>query len=234
MLWSWAVNALMILAVGWTVVALVARRTDAERRVRLGRVGTGALVGVTVLALALFVADSAVVDSPDPRVSEALGQLVRPTVRARSTRARCPAVAADGRYQVTWVDTVNIGGPGYGLLNELEREGFDVGLPDVYSAIVTADRVLDAKDATAVVHLAVGQRDIDVWRAKPGRRMEIASYEPRNERERAEYQRLRRRVIRELTAAGLPGAGRDRGRQPVHGGLPPQVPEEIQPPRCCG
>jgi hypothetical protein len=227
-LWSWALTALMLLAVGWTLVRLVAPRLDEARRTRLARTGAVALGAVIVVMLALFSVDSADVDSPDPRVSEALGALVRPTVRALD-EGTVPGGGRDGRYQVTWVDTVNIGGPGYGLLNELERAGFDVGLPDVYGAIVTSDRVLDAKDATAVVHLAVGQRDIDFWRARP-ETVEIASYEPRNEREREEYQRLRARVIRELTAAGLPELAAIVDDNLFMATFQPQVPEEIQPP----
>jgi hypothetical protein len=227
-LWSWAINALMILAVGWTIARHVAGRVGAERRARLARSGAGVLGAVIVVMLVLFTIDSAGVESPDPRVSEALGRLVRPTVRALD-EGKVPGGGRDGRYQVTWVDTVNIGGPGYGLLNELEREGFDVGLPDVYSAIVTSDRVLDAKDATAVVHLAVGRRDIDTWRSRPDT-VEIASYEPRNAREMAEYRRLRKRVIRELTAAGLPELAAIVDDNLFMATFQPQVPEEIQPP----
>jgi hypothetical protein len=226
-LWSWALTALMFLAVGWTVAVLVARRVGAERRVRLARTGSFALGAVVVVMVVLFTVDASDVESPDPRVSLALGQLVRPTVRALDA-GDVPGGGRDGRYQVTWVDTVNIGGPGYGLLNELEREGFDVGLPDVYSAIVTTDRVLDAKDATAVVHLSVGQRDIDTWRSRPDT-VEIASYEPRDARELAEYRRLRRRVIRELNEAGLPELAGIVDDNLFMATFQPQVPEEIQP-----
>jgi hypothetical protein len=227
-LWSWALTALMLLAVGWTIVRVIAPRFDAEQRARLARTGAVALGAVIVVMLALFTFDSTEVESPDSRVSAALGALVRPTVRALD-QGTVPGGGRDGRYQVTWVDTVNIGGPGYGLLNELERAGFRVGLPDVYGAIVTSDRVLDAKDATAVVHLAVGQRDIDFWRARPDT-VEIASYEPRNARQQREYQRLRKRVIRELTAAGLPDLAAIVDDNLFMATFQPQVPEEIQPP----
>lgn len=227
-LWSWAVTALMLLAVGWTIARFVARRLDADASNRLARAGAVALAAIIVLALVLFTLDSTVVESPDPKVSEVLGELVRPTVRALDN-GTVPGGGRDGRYQVTWVDPVNIGGPGYGLLNELERSGFKVGLPDVYGAIVTSDRVLDAKDSTAVVHLSVGQRDIDIWRKKPGV-VEVAAIDPRNARQQAEYQRLRRRVIRELTAAGLPDLVQNVDDNLFMATFQPQVPEEIQPP----
>ncbi len=227
-LWSWAVTALMLVAVGWTVVAFIAPRVEAGARPKLARIGVATLGGVLVLALVLFTIDSTVVESPDPKVSEVLGELVRPTVRALDN-GTVPGGGPHGRYQVTWVDPVNIGGPGYGLLNELERSGFKVGLPDVYGAIVTKDRVMDAKDSTAVVHLSVGQRDIDIWRAKPGV-VEVAAVDPRNARQQAEYQRLRKKVIRELTAAGLPDLVQNVDNNLFMATFQPQVPEEIQPP----
>jgi len=226
-LWSWAITALMLLTVGWTIALFVARRETGIARERLARAGAIALGVVLVLSLGAFTADATVAESPDPEVSDALGQLVRPTVEALD-EGRVPGGGRDGRYQVTWVDTVNIGGPGYGLLNELERAGFDVGLPDVYGAIVTSDRVLDAEDATAVVHLSVGQRDIDTWRAKPGME-EIAMVEPRNAEQQAEYLRLRRRAIRELTAAGFPDLVQAVDDNLFMATFQPRVPEEIQP-----
>jgi hypothetical protein len=200
-LWSWAITALMLLAVGWAFAALLLRRTEPNRRVQLERAGSWVLAAVTVVALALFTADARTVDSPKPGVSAALGQLVPETVRALD-EGSLPGGGRRGRYQVTWHDPVTLGGPGYGLLNELERAGFDVGLLEAFGAIGTTHRVLDANDATAVVHLSVGQSDIDRWRAEPDA-VEVASYEPRSARQRAEYARLRARVVRGLTAAGL-------------------------------
>jgi len=56
--------------------------------------------------------------------------------------------------------------------------------------------------AKAVVHLAVGQPDIDLWRAKPGVR-EVAYVDERTPAQRAEYARLRSEVIADLKAANL-------------------------------
>jgi hypothetical protein len=230
-LWSWAITALMLLSVGWTIALLVAERSAAgsghEVRTAKRPIGLVALGVVLVLSLGAFTADATVAESPDPAVSDALGQLVRPTVEAID-EGRVPGGGRDGRYQVTWVDTVNIGGPGYGLLNELERAGLDVGLPDVYGAIVTSDRVLNAEDADAVVHLSVGQRDIDTWRAKPDM-VEVAMVEPRNARQQAEYLRLRKRAIRELTAAGFPDLVQAVDDNLFMATFQPRVPEEIQP-----
>jgi len=102
---------------------------------------------------------------------------------------------------VTWFDPVSIGAQGFGLLNELERRGFDVGARKIFLAGVRSHRVLDPADAAAEVHLSVGS-DIAIWRARPGAR-EVAYVDPRSPAERAEFERLRREAIDGLQAAGL-------------------------------
>jgi hypothetical protein len=102
---------------------------------------------------------------------------------------------------VTWSDPVAFGSQGFGLLDELDRQGFRVGASEGYRRAVTPHRVLDRSDATGVVHLSIGS-DIDVWRAKPGVE-EVAYVDTRTRAERAEYERLRAGVIHELEQAGL-------------------------------
>jgi hypothetical protein len=86
-------------------------------------------------------------------------------------------------------------------MNELERNGFDVGTIAAFRSPATPHRVLSAGDATAVVHLAVGG-DIQTWRAKPGAR-QLAYFDPRSAEQRLEYQRIRAQVIADLQAAGF-------------------------------
>src|SRR5205814_9870974 len=113
-----------------------------------------------------------------------------------------PVGVRHGLYLVTLRDPVDISAMGYGLVNELDRRGFDIGVLDIYGPGATRYRVIDPAQATGVVHLAIGPDDIDVWSAKPGTR-EVAHTDPRTPKERAEYQRLRTQVIHELSAPGL-------------------------------
>ena len=200
-LWAWGICALMVLAVVWTAVVLVGKRLSGPTATRAAAVGTAALVGVAVLFSALFTYDATSADVPAPRLSRTLGVLVRPTAAALDRRS-VPGGGRDGLYLVTLRDPVDIGAMGYGLVNELDRRGFDIGVLDIYGPGATRYRVIDPTDATGVVHLAIGPDDIDVWRAKPGVR-EVARTDPRTPRQRAEYQRLRTQVIDELGAAGL-------------------------------
>lgn len=202
MLWAWALNALMLVAIGWAVAVFIGARR--RRAVDTGsthgtRLTAGILAGVTAAYLFGFAWDASTVEPPTPRVSAALGALVGPTVRAIDS-GTVPGGGPTGRYQVTIVDPVTINAPGYGLLSELERVGVHAGFPLKYAAIVRDRRVVTPRRATGVVHLSVGP-DIKVWRAKPDA-VEVATADLRSRAERREFARLRRTTQKELVAAG--------------------------------
>jgi hypothetical protein len=225
-LWAWGINALMLLAIGWTLSVAVGRRLSGAIRRRAATTGSFALATVAVLSTALFAVDAAQAKAPEPRLSKTLGRLVPPTVRALDRRPG-PDGGRNGRYLLTWADPVSIGAQGVGLLNELDRRGFDGGVIEIHGPGATTHRVLDPAKATAVVHLSIGpdiqtwrakpgvpcsrcaddisrfQAEIQKWQAKPGVQL-VAYVDPRSPQERAEYERLRSRAIRELQAAGLP------------------------------
>ena len=199
-LWAWGICALMVLAVVWTAVVIVGRKLQPPTAARAATVGTAVLVAVAVIFSALFTYDATSTGLPAGRLSHTLGVLVRPTVAALDRRG-VPGGGRDGLYLVTVRDPVDIGAMGYGLMNELDRRGFDIGVLDAFGPGATRHRVLDPSAASGVVHLSIGPDDIDVWRAKPGVR-EVARTDPRTPAERAEYRRLRAQVIDELNASG--------------------------------
>jgi hypothetical protein len=196
-LWAWGITALMLLAIGWAASLVVGRRLGSTDRTRLATAGAVALVAVVIVSTISFTIDAARAEDPAPRLSTTLGKLVPPTADAL---ARAP-YGRNGRYLVTWFDPVSIGAQGFGLLNELERRGFDVGARKIFVAGVRSHRLLDPADAAAEVHLAVGS-EIETWRTRPGAR-QVAYVDPRSRAERAEFDRLRREAIRGLQAAGL-------------------------------
>ena len=200
-LWAWGITALMILAVGWTAVALVGRRLDGNAAAKAARAGTVVLLAVLVALTAAFTYNAVSVDTPAPRLSHTLGVLTRRTAAALD-RPSVPGGGRDGRYLVTLRDPVDIGAMGYGLINELERRGFDVGVIEGYGPGATRYRVLTAADATGIVHLSIGNEDIATWRAKPDVR-EVAFIDPRTPKQQAEYDRLRTEVSDGLSEAGL-------------------------------
>ena len=185
MLWSWGTVALLALSVGWTVCVLLDRP-------KLEGVGLTALVAAAVLSSSVLVVDAADADPPAPQLSEVLANVVPATARA---------LDKNQRYLVTWDDSFYIGSQGYGLVSDLERRGFHVGVPNTWRVPVTQHRVFDIADVDAEVHLAVG-RFVDLWRSVPSAQ-EVAFDDPRSPSERREYAQLREDVIHDLMVAGL-------------------------------
>ena len=66
-------------------------------------------------------------DVPDGESSEMLRELVPPAA-ARLASGDAPGGGKAGKYWVTWTDPYSIGGAGFGLVDALDRRGFDVGV----------------------------------------------------------------------------------------------------------
>jgi hypothetical protein len=157
------------------------------------------LAGVMVVVLVAFVGDAARTDVQAPRQNESLGAIVEPTADALD---RIRDDGFDGPFLVTWFpDGWTIGAQGYGLLNELLRKGFDVRAHIANRPGSTRYHVMEPEDATIEVHVATG-RDIDRWRGDTSYD-EVVSIDPRDERQRAEFGRLRAEAMQQLRAAEL-------------------------------
>lgn len=196
-LWSWVTAALMLLAVGWTAVAVA---PAGVRRVAPW------LAGAVALAFTgLFVADAARVDVPAAAESRVVGDLAGPTAAAL-TAPGAPGGGPDGHYRVTWVDPVSLGAAGEGLILELGRRGFDARGSAIEEEALGTHRVIAPEAATGEVHLAVGN-DITRWRRDHPEAREVAYVDHRSAAERARYRRLLRRATDQMTAAGLDARG---------------------------
>ena len=196
-LWGWGICALVLIAVGWTAWALAAELLPGPARRGFAVLGTAALAAMALGMVARFAVDAAHVQLVQPVVSESSAALVPQTIRALE-EGTAPGGGRDGRYLVTAQD------PGEGrdnvLINELDREGFEVGGPQFLRVSLTWHRVLAPEEATAQLHVAVGA-DIATWEARPGYRR-IATWDPAREAERAEYDRLRLTIAGDLEARG--------------------------------
>jgi hypothetical protein len=114
-------------------------------------------IGVTIALTCLFAVE--VVDVRyDHRDSTVLDALV-PQTAAALERDR------DSRYFIQW-DHGTMGAVGRGLMNELDRRGFDVGAAALHRAEVRPHRVMNPDDADAVVVVAGGP-DVETWRNQP-------------------------------------------------------------------
>ena len=105
-----------------------------------------------------------------------------------------------GRYRLTWTDGVNLGSTSYGLLAELERRDYDVGVIEAHAPGARPHRVMPIAEATAEVHVSVGP-DISTWQQKPGAE-QVVYVDLRTDRQIAEYERARTEAIELLEREG--------------------------------
>jgi hypothetical protein len=198
-LWAWGVTSLLVGAVLWTALSWWRARAPASGTRAAALVGPVAagVAGVVTLASAVAFADA---EHPEERLSDAVATLSGPTYAALVDGVGA-ATGRDGVYQVRWSDAADIGSPGFGLLNELERRGLDVAADDFFDVPVTEHRVRPRERADAQVHLATGGY-IDAWRAVP-EALEVASFESRSPAEQAEYAEIRDRLLTRLGDEGL-------------------------------
>ena len=197
-LWAWGVTTVLVGAVLWTAVAAYRHRRPSRDAATYVAVTAAALA--LVVSLATTVAFAADAEHPEARLSTAVGSLAGPTYDAVVAGVGA-ATGEDGRYVVRWSDAADIGSPGFGLLDELERRGLDVAADEYFRVPATEDRTRPHAEADAQIHLATGGY-VELWRAVP-EAVEVASYDPRTDAERAEYATVRAAFIDRLEAEDL-------------------------------
>jgi hypothetical protein len=198
-LWGWGLAAFVLLATiwGWSLL-IEGSRSTAANRVRQWWPAAVAVIGVVLVAS--FVAQSTSLDPPEARIADGVRAVLPATERAID-RGQVAGGGRNGRYLITYSDSVHIGSQAYGLLAALERHGYHVGFPESFRVIVRNRRVLSDAQATAVIHLSVGNY-IAEWRRRPGVR-EVAYFDARTRAERAEFARLRGQAIAQMRTQHL-------------------------------
>jgi hypothetical protein len=188
-LWAWGTTTLLLVSIVWTGVAWIStRRADVVPR-RVGLIGGAALAVVVTLSM-LIIAPAT--DHPEERLGDTLGEVLDPVIAA---------LDPNGHYAVRFDDAQFFGSQAYGLVNELERAGFDVGMNEPWRVPITGHRVIPVEGSTAEIIWATGGF-VDTWRADD-RVAEVASYDPRTAEQQAEYDGLRKALIADLESTGL-------------------------------
>ena len=199
-LWAWTTTTLLVVSVLWTL-AVVLRDRIGDHPARRPRALLAAISGVAVVgSYGALMVEAFGARAPEQHLSDTLAEITGPTADALASGAGV-ATGREGTYVVTWNDASNFGSQGYGLVNELERRGFDVGVPYTWRVPVTIQRVRTFGQADAEVRLATGFY-IDEVRALPGATL-LVEYDPRDPDELAEYDRLETSVVAALESAGL-------------------------------
>ena len=201
-LWLWGTTVLLVVATLATAVVWWRQRPAASGSPTRARSPIGpmlmALMGVA--SVAAFTIDAARADVPEAHLSDSLAALVPQTVAALEADMGGSA-GTYGRYTVTYADSYYFGSQSYGLVSELERRGFDIGMPNTWRVPVTPHRVVLETDATAQLRLATG-RYIDEVAALPGA-VQVAFHDPRTPADIARGEQLAQQVRTSLIAAGL-------------------------------
>ncbi|MFV0306251.1 MAG: hypothetical protein ACK5OX_00730 [Desertimonas sp.] len=198
MLWAWVVTLLAVAAVVWTALTWWRRRAAEPAVVtRRAAIAAAGLAVVASLSSGVAFADA---EHAEPRLSRAVGDLGDQVADAIDAGAE-GLPGPDGRYLVRWSDAADIGSPGFGLLAELERRGYDVAADEFFAVQVTPHRAEPPSWVDVQLHLATGGY-IQRWDAVP-EATRIASYDPRTPGQLDEYQTARARLAQRFEAEGL-------------------------------
>jgi hypothetical protein len=199
MLWAYGIGALMLVSIVATIVVLFRRHRpefgSPRATAALGLTGLVLLAALSVRLLAI--APDADTETPDQ--TEQLGRLVPGTVAALED-GEGASEGRSGRYLVQWSDATNGGSEGIGLVNELVRRGFDVGVEEREGVKMGRHRVRPEVEATARIVLASGGW-IERWASEPGA-VRIAYDDPASDAERTEFAQVRAAAIEALLEQG--------------------------------
>ncbi|MGI9051462.1 MAG: hypothetical protein ACR2HQ_02230 [Ilumatobacteraceae bacterium] len=188
-LYLWVTQAVILVAVSWTIAAACARA--GARRRHVVRAG---LLAVTMLVAVVWVGETLVgprlADHPQSQVLAGLVPRAVDSLRSGTV----PGGGVEGRYLVRWSEPAAIG-TGFGFLDELERAGFEVIADELHVAQVWPHRVgrPDDPPVTAIVEL-VGGAAIARRLALPGA-VQVAYTDLRTDDERTRFNALRSELI---------------------------------------
>lgn len=182
--WWWVVVAWAFVA---ATVALV------ERVGRAREIGFG-LLGAAAVACVLASVHAADTDTPGARDSASVGGI---------TAAIEPMLDPDAHYLVRWHDPASLGGVPYGVVLELERDGFRPGVDAWGSAAALPHRVIEIEQADEVLWVVVGERAISDFRARADA-TELGYFDQRSPAEREASDQLRADLERRLVELGMP------------------------------
>lgn len=188
--WMWVLCALLVVATAAHLVTLVRRR---GRPLPRRAVVAGAVV-VALVGVGIGVGRFSDAEVSGERYSDTVAGLIDPTEAALDPEAP---------YLVRWVDPAALGGVGFGMVLELERRGFDVGVDERFSAAAEPHRVRRESDADAVVWVVSGRTAIDSALARPGARL-VVEVDPRSAAEVERHDELVARASGRLEAIGEP------------------------------
>lgn len=223
-LWAWGTALLAALASLWTFVAYWRQGRSAGERATVARAMVGMSAVLLIAATALSTVAASWIPAPEEHISELVEAASDPTADALEAGVGA-AVGKDGTYVVFWQDAAYIGSPGYGVMNELERQGFDVGVHRTWYVPAGEHRVVEPGEVDAEVHVVTGGY-IDEWRTRPDH-VEVLVVDTRSPDEQARYAEIERMVVDDLEAIGRDDIAAEIEVNLFGAMLTPDLPREI-------
>ena len=188
--WVWVLVGMVVAASVWSLWQARSSLHGArpERSIALL---AGAAILISGVIGSLSVHDKVVVPgAPD---SEMVGS-VAPLVAAE--------LNPDRRYLLRWQDSSGLGATAFGMILELERQGYHVGVDLPSAAAALPHRVLFEDQADGVITIVIGSRADTMM--VPVFSQVVASYDPRNVLQKARYF-----ILRDSLRGYAQGAGRE-------------------------
>ncbi|MEI6569800.1 MAG: hypothetical protein WCO36_00025 [Actinomycetes bacterium] len=197
-LWMVSIVVLAVFVELWTLyAALIERRVDADA---LTRWSSRAVLATAFGSLLLFTIASTQVEPPEATLSDPLGVIVNRV--DKSLKDGVAGVNKSDRFVLTWNDAHYIGSQGYGLVSELERRGWDVGVPDAWRVPVTRQRVVPIDSATRELRFASGNYLRALIASDESGVELLARYDPRSRAQRVTYRSDRSELLTSLQSRG--------------------------------
>jgi hypothetical protein len=143
---------------------------------------------ITALASGLATANALGYQNPGTRNSRIVGG-IDAIIR--------PQLSNSDHFLLRWNDPATLGGVPFGMLLDLEKHGFHVGVDAPNSAGALPHRVLPEASANQVLWVVLGSKNIDLMRGRPDA-VELGYFDQRTPDEIARSDALRQRLIDRL------------------------------------
>jgi hypothetical protein len=191
--WTWVLAALVVVASVWAIWRAVRAALVTRARLEQWRpvVTTMAIAGVVVPAV-FTTTDAVSANGPFRNDSDLVGGLAA---------VAGPQLQHDAQYVLRWHDPVGLSAGAFGLVLELEKRGFDVGVDDTWGVAAQRWRVKEEADVDEVLWFVTGDENIEGFRRLGYR--ELGRVDARPPADQAESTMLRGRIESGLMAAGL-------------------------------
>ena len=231
-LWAWGLSTAMVVATAWTIALVVRDRLPEGPRAGLPRAATALGLAVVLVASVASGVHNRNAEPSRTDLSHDLGVVSNQLVaQLDAHQLTVPGgtkpLDKGSRLLVRWTDPVTIGSQGWGLVDELERQGYHGGFDPQFGVGGTKHRVQPLATTDAIVEIVVSDEDIRIWDAKPDAKR-VAYVDSRTPSQRKRYDAMVDAIEQRLTDLGLTKQAKDWKTSLFTTSLDTAVPEDLR------